>query len=118
MVGDRDMDIQAGKAAGTRTILIKSKEKTTEQADYSCPSLLDASHLIFGARCRRSGRRPFRRWRRGLGNRRRLRNQKSGPRTRGAITEREPELFPGLDVGLSALQWWGTPAAATASRKA
>ncbi|WP_461366418.1 D-glycero-alpha-D-manno-heptose-1,7-bisphosphate 7-phosphatase [Candidatus Darwinibacter acetoxidans] len=46
MVGDRDMDIQAGKAAGTRTILIKSKEKTTEQADYSCPSLLDASHLI------------------------------------------------------------------------
>ena len=35
-----------GQSAGTRTILIKSKEKTTEQADYSCPSLLDASHLI------------------------------------------------------------------------
>ena len=46
MVGDRDMDIQAGKAAGTRTILIKSKEKTTEEADYTCPNLLAASELI------------------------------------------------------------------------
>lgn len=46
MVGDRDMDIQAGKAAGTTTILIKSKEKTKEQADYTCPNLLAASRLI------------------------------------------------------------------------
>lgn len=46
MIGDRDMDIQAGRAAGTRTILIKSREKTTEQADYTCRSLLAASKLI------------------------------------------------------------------------
>lgn len=46
MVGDRDMDIQAGKAAGTTTILIESAEKTKEQADYTCPDLLSASELI------------------------------------------------------------------------
>lgn len=46
MVGDRDMDIQAGRAAGTTTILIQSKEKTKEQADYTCPNLLAASKLI------------------------------------------------------------------------
>lgn len=46
MVGDRDVDIQAGKAAGTRTILIKSREKTKEEPDYTCRSLLDASELI------------------------------------------------------------------------
>ncbi|NMB02007.1 MAG: HAD family hydrolase [Firmicutes bacterium] len=46
MVGDRDMDIQAGKAAGTTTILIESDEKTEEQADYTAPSLLAASEII------------------------------------------------------------------------
>ncbi len=46
MVGDRDVDIQAGKAAGTRTILIKSREQTTEEADYTCKSLLEASEVI------------------------------------------------------------------------
>lgn len=46
MVGDRDMDIQAGKAAGTRTILIESREKVAEQADYTCKNLLAASELI------------------------------------------------------------------------
>ncbi|HPT84123.1 MAG TPA: HAD family hydrolase [Limnochordia bacterium] len=46
MVGDRDVDLQAGRAAGTRTILIKSREKTEEPADYTCRSLLEASELI------------------------------------------------------------------------
>ena len=46
MVGDRDMDIQAGRAAGTTTILIESDEKTEQVADYTCPSLLAASELI------------------------------------------------------------------------
>lgn len=46
MVGDRDVDIQAGQAVNTTTILIDSTEKTTVQADYNCPSLLAASKLI------------------------------------------------------------------------
>lgn len=46
MVGDRDMDIEAGKAAGTTTILIESKEKTKQVADYTCPDLLAASRLL------------------------------------------------------------------------
>ena len=48
MIGDRDMDIQAGQAAGTTTILIKSNEKTEQTADYTCPNLLAASELILG----------------------------------------------------------------------
>lgn len=48
MVGDRDMDIEAGKAAGTTTILIESKEKTEQAPDYTCPNLLAASELILG----------------------------------------------------------------------
>lgn len=46
MVGDRDMDIAAGQAAGTTTILIQSAEKTKLEADYVCSSLLEASKLI------------------------------------------------------------------------
>ena len=46
MIGDRDMDIAAGKAAGTKTILIESDEKTTEVPDYICPDLLTASRLL------------------------------------------------------------------------
>lgn len=45
-IGDRDMDIVAGKAAGTKTILIKSKEKTEQIADHVCQDLLAASNLI------------------------------------------------------------------------
>ena len=45
MVGDR-IWISSWKSRGTRTILIKSKEKTTEEADYTCPNLLAASELI------------------------------------------------------------------------
>lgn len=46
MVGDRDMDIEAGKAANTTTILIESNEKTKQVADYTCPNLLATSDLI------------------------------------------------------------------------
>jgi len=46
MVGDRDMDIAAGQAAGTTTILIASDEKTELVPDYTYPSLLAATHLL------------------------------------------------------------------------
>jgi D-glycero-D-manno-heptose 1,7-bisphosphate phosphatase len=46
MIGDRDMDIAAGKAAGTKTILIASDEKTEQVPDYTCPDLLTASRLL------------------------------------------------------------------------
>ncbi|NLL43161.1 MAG: HAD family hydrolase [Firmicutes bacterium] len=46
MVGDRDMDIEAGKAAGTTTILIESEEKIRQVPDYTCPDLSSASELI------------------------------------------------------------------------
>nr|NLJ03283.1 HAD family hydrolase [Bacillota bacterium] len=46
MVGDRDMDIEAGKAAGATTILIESDEKTGQVPDYTCPDLPAASELI------------------------------------------------------------------------
>lgn len=46
MIGDRDMDLEAGKAAGTTTILIESDEKIEQVPDYTCPTLLAASKLI------------------------------------------------------------------------
>jgi D-glycero-D-manno-heptose 1,7-bisphosphate phosphatase len=48
MVGDRWRDVDAGKAAGCRTILIESgyDERRAEGFDASVPSLLDASRLI------------------------------------------------------------------------
>lgn len=46
MVGDRDMDIAAGKAAGTKTILIASDEKTEQVPDYTYPDLLTASGFL------------------------------------------------------------------------
>ena len=48
MVGDRWRDVEAGKAAGCRTILIESDydERAAEGFDAVAPSLLDASRLI------------------------------------------------------------------------
>lgn len=46
MVGDRDMDLAAGKAAGTKTILIASDETITEVPDYTFPDLLAASRFL------------------------------------------------------------------------
>lgn len=48
MVGDRWRDIEAGKAAGCRTILIEAdyNEKKAEDPEVSCASLFEASRLI------------------------------------------------------------------------
>ena len=48
MVGDRWRDIEAGNAAGCKTILIKAdyKEKKAENSDAVCVSLFEASQLI------------------------------------------------------------------------
>lgn len=51
MIGDRDVDIEAGKAAGTKTILIESEEKIEQVPDYTCPHLLAASSLILELQC-------------------------------------------------------------------
>jgi len=52
MVGDRWRDVEAGKAAGCRTILIESgyDERGAEGFDAAVPSLLDASRLIVSDR--------------------------------------------------------------------
>jgi D-glycero-D-manno-heptose 1,7-bisphosphate phosphatase len=48
MVGDRWRDIDAGRAAGCRTILVESgyDERQAEGYDAAVPSLLDASRMI------------------------------------------------------------------------
>ncbi|MGD6793303.1 D-glycero-alpha-D-manno-heptose-1,7-bisphosphate 7-phosphatase [Metabacillus indicus] len=43
MIGDRDVDIMAGKRAGTKTILVGSSDHC---ADMNFPSLLDAAKWI------------------------------------------------------------------------
>ena len=52
MVGDRWRDVEAGKAAGCRTILIESTydERRAEGFDAAVPSLLEASRLILRGR--------------------------------------------------------------------
>lgn len=44
MVGDRESDVMAGIAAGTKTILVETANVpvTAEQATYTAPALLDA----------------------------------------------------------------------------
>ncbi|WP_243385480.1 D-glycero-alpha-D-manno-heptose-1,7-bisphosphate 7-phosphatase [Bacillus kexueae] len=44
MVGDRDVDILAGKKAGVVTILVG--DETVDHADYHFPSLLDAANWL------------------------------------------------------------------------
>jgi D-glycero-D-manno-heptose 1,7-bisphosphate phosphatase len=46
MVGDRDMDIEAGQAAGTSTLWIEGDKKIEQVPDYTCPNLLTAAELI------------------------------------------------------------------------
>lgn len=48
MVGDRDVDLQAGQRAGVQTVLITSSETITEKFDYSFSSLLAASEFLIG----------------------------------------------------------------------
>ncbi|MGM7720049.1 D-glycero-alpha-D-manno-heptose-1,7-bisphosphate 7-phosphatase [Metabacillus sp. Hm71] len=43
MIGDRDVDIMAGKQAGTKTIFIGEEEG---EADYQFPSLLEAAKWL------------------------------------------------------------------------
>lgn len=47
MIGDRSTDIEAGKSAGCRTILIgKSDETFPVSPDFECNGLLEAAQLI------------------------------------------------------------------------
>src|SRR5271165_714021 len=52
MIGDRRTDIECGKAAGTKTILIRASETATEigvQPDGTAPHLSAAARLILAA---------------------------------------------------------------------
>jgi histidinol-phosphate phosphatase family protein len=48
MVGDRLTDVQAGKSAGAKTILVKTALVNQEapQADYTAPTLMDAVKYV------------------------------------------------------------------------
>lgn len=50
MVGDREVDIEAGMAAGTTTILIETENVPTK-ADHICDSLSTAAQLILELTC-------------------------------------------------------------------
>ena len=50
MVGDRDSDIECGKAAGTKTIMIENpqslKYRTSSQPDFTVANLIDTLQII------------------------------------------------------------------------
>lgn len=51
-IGDREWDVEAGKAAGTRTVLIAKDGRQTngdDGADYVAGDLLEAAHFILAA---------------------------------------------------------------------
>ncbi len=48
MVGDRDSDIEAGQAAGVRTVYIGNPGTAPKGADYVAPTLKDAASWIIG----------------------------------------------------------------------
>lgn len=50
MVGDRDSDIEAGKNAGSKTVLVATGKHPADKAkaDYSAKDLLEAAHIITG----------------------------------------------------------------------
>lgn len=48
MVGDRVMDIEAGKRAGTKTIFVGKTEAAPPEADMVSPSLIEAVVELFG----------------------------------------------------------------------
>jgi len=61
MVGDRDLDVGAGKAAGTKTILIsrtdlRDNSGSDSLADFVAPTLADAAKLILSSSRNRVGR--------------------------------------------------------------
>ena len=45
-IGDRQWDIEAGKAAGTRTVLIAQDGEPADGVDFVAKDLLEAAHLI------------------------------------------------------------------------
>lgn len=60
-LGDRDLDLGAGRAAGTRTILVSRTSKPVNggsdpAADFVAPSLTDAAKLILTGSRSRDGR--------------------------------------------------------------
>lgn len=46
MVGDREPDIEAGKRAGTKTVLLGGKDKQTAEADWFFPDLLSFANWL------------------------------------------------------------------------
>jgi len=49
MIGDRHSDVEAGIAAGCRTILIgEGDDPSKVSPDFKCHSLLEAARLIVG----------------------------------------------------------------------
>ncbi|HPQ10888.1 MAG TPA: HAD-IIIA family hydrolase, partial [Bacillota bacterium] len=46
MVGDRDSDIEAGRAAGIKTIFIGNRAEAPEEADFTAPDLFSAAEMI------------------------------------------------------------------------
>ncbi|WP_010531375.1 D-glycero-alpha-D-manno-heptose-1,7-bisphosphate 7-phosphatase [Lentibacillus jeotgali] len=50
MAGDRGPDIEAGKRAGTKTVLISAREKSAADADSSFPDLLSFAEWLKGHR--------------------------------------------------------------------
>ena len=46
MIGDREADMKAGKAAGCKTILVNNETLKTEYSDYICSNLAEAVNLI------------------------------------------------------------------------
>lgn len=46
MVGDRERDVQAGAAAGCRTVLVSDSGVASGGADYVAPSVIDAARII------------------------------------------------------------------------
>ncbi|WP_010097876.1 D-glycero-alpha-D-manno-heptose-1,7-bisphosphate 7-phosphatase [Ornithinibacillus scapharcae] len=48
MVGDRDPDIEAGREAGSKTVLVGTRENTSAEADYRFPDLLAFAEWLVG----------------------------------------------------------------------
>jgi D-glycero-D-manno-heptose 1,7-bisphosphate phosphatase len=50
MIGDSESDIEAGRAAGTATILLSAAPDAPSRADYAVANLSEAVRLILGDR--------------------------------------------------------------------
>jgi D-glycero-D-manno-heptose 1,7-bisphosphate phosphatase len=52
MIGDSESDVEAGRAAGTATIVLSATPDAPAPADYVVPNLAEAVRLILGDRSR------------------------------------------------------------------